>query len=100
MRIPEHQRPELHHADEPAQVQNLRIRVTSGHNARKVEEFGTLVDLRPEALFQGFLCGAERRGFFDEVEVGEDADDFGEAVRLEDVQELERFLYSVLLQYN
>jgi hypothetical protein len=51
-----------------------------------------LVYFGPEALFECFFGIFEGCGFFDEVEVGEDANDFGEAVRLEDVEEFKTFL--------
>ena len=83
---------ELHDRDEAGEVENLGVGVAAVEDAREVEELCALVDLRPEALLEGLFGVFECRGFFDEVEVGEDADDFGETVRLEDVEKLEGFL--------
>ena len=96
MRVAEDERAELHHADEAREVHDLGVGVASVEHTGEVEELRALVDFRPEALLEHLLGGAQRRGFLDEVEVGKDADDLGEAMGLEDVEELEGFLWCVL----
>ena len=59
---------------------------------REVEQFRPLVDFSPEALLESLLHLAQFGCVGEGVEVGEDAHDLGEAVDLEDVQELERLL--------
>lgn len=80
---------ELHDADEAGEVEDLGVGVAPVEHAGEVEELGALVDLGPEALLEGLFGVFECRGLLDEVEVGEDADDLGEAMGLEDVEELE-----------
>jgi hypothetical protein len=71
---------------------NLRIGVSTVEDAGEIEQFGALVDLCPEPLFELLfgvaLCGE----FFDEVEVSKNTDDFGKAVGLQYIEKLERFL--------
>jgi hypothetical protein len=93
VRVAEHERAELEDAEEAREVQDLPVRVPPVEDAGEVEELRTRVDLRPEPLLERFLRVLERRGLADEVEVGEHAEDLGEAVGLEDVQELECFLW-------
>jgi hypothetical protein len=52
-----------------------------------------LIDLSPEAFLERLFSRFERFGLFDEIKVGEDADDFWETVRLKDVKEFEGFLW-------
>ena len=86
---PPHQRTELHHADEPAQVVHLGLLVLLAvHHAREVKQLGTLVHLRPEPLLEVLLGALQRLGVLEGVEVREDAHDPGEAVHLTDVEEL------------
>jgi len=54
-----------------------------------------LINFCPETLFESFLCGFEGCGFFYEVKVGEDTNDFGEAMGLENIQELECLLQRI-----
>ena len=68
------------------------VRVAAVYDTGEVEELGTLVDFCPKAFLESLLSVFEGRGLLDEVEVGENTNDFGEAVGLEDVEELERFL--------
>jgi hypothetical protein len=92
MLIPKHQRPKLHDADEPAKVHDLLIRVTAVQHAGKVEELGALVNLGPKSVLDSLFGISESGGLADEVQVGQDADDFRESVGLEDVDKLEGFL--------
>lgn len=80
MRVSEYKRSEFHDGDETGEVQDFGIGVPAIDNARKIKEFCALVDLSPKTLFECFLCSFERSCPFNEVEVGEDADDFGETV--------------------
>ena len=98
MRIAENERAELHDGDEARKVEDLGVGITAVKHTGQVEELSTLVNFCPEAFLQSFLGRFEGRGLLDEVEVGEHADDFGEAMRLEDVEELERFLGRVRTQ--
>lgn len=92
MGVAEDERPEFHDGDEAGEVEDLGVRVSAVEDAREVEKLGPLIDFCPEALFKGLFGCANEGGFFDKVEVGEDADDFGKAMRLEDVEEFKCFL--------
>lgn len=92
MGVAEDERPELHDGDEAGEVEDLGVRVPAVENSGEVEELGSLVDFCPESLFEGFFGRSNEGGFFDEVEVGKDANDFGKAVGLEDVEEFKSFL--------
>lgn len=92
MRIAKYERAEFHDRDKTGEVEDLGVGISTIEDTGEVEEFCSLVDFCPESLFEGFLCGFEGGGFFDEVEVGKDTDDFGEAMGLEDVEKLEGFL--------
>lgn len=94
MRVAEDERAEFHDADESREVKDLSVGVAAVQDTREVEELRALVDFSPETLFERFLGILKYSGLFDEVKVGEDSDDFGETVSLEDVEELERFLVS------
>ena len=59
-----------------------------------------MVYFGPKTFLQGLFGVLEGSGFLDEVEVGEDANDFGKAVRLEDVEELECFLVADQLEQD
>lgn len=61
---------ELHDADKPAQIVDFRIRVPPVKDSREVEEFGTVVDFRPESFLEKLLGLALSADFFYEVEVG------------------------------
>ena len=93
MGVAEDERPELHDGDEAGEVEDLSVRIAAVENSGEVEKLGSLVDFCPESLFESFFGHSDEGGLFDEVEVGEDADDFGEAVRLEDVEEFKSFLW-------
>lgn len=69
MCVTEHQGAEFHDADESGEIENFGVRVSAIENAGKVEEFGALIDLCPETLFEGLFCIAKDGGFFDEVKV-------------------------------
>ena len=92
MLIAEDEGAEFHDGDEAGEVEDFSVGITSIKDAREVEELGTLVNLGPEALFQSLLCSTEGSGLPDEVEVCEDADDFGETVGLQNIEELKCFL--------
>lgn len=92
MCVAEYEGAELHHGDEAGQVKNLSVGVAAVQDAREVEQFGPLVDLRPEALLQSLFGVLQGGGFLDEVEVGEYSDDLRESMRLQDVKELKGFL--------
>lgn len=98
MSVAEDKGSELHDGDEAGEIEDFGVRIAAVEHARQVEELGTLVDLRPKTLFQGLLGSAEGCSLLNEVKVGEDADNFGEAMRLQDVEELECFLLEGQLQ--
>lgn len=93
MCVAEHEGAELHHGDEAGEVEDLGVGVPAVQDAREVEEFGPLIDLRPEAFLQGLFGVLQGGGLLDEVEVGEYSDDLRKPMRLQDVEELESFLY-------
>ena len=92
--VAEYEGAELHDADEAGEVQDLRVGVSPVQDTREVEEFRSLVYFGPEPLLECLFGIFENGGFFDEVEVGEDADNLGEPMGLQDVQEFEGFLWS------
>ena len=92
MLIPEDQRPELHDGDEAGEEVDLGVGIPAVDDAGEGEELRALVDLGPESMFQSFLGVFQGGGFLDQVEVGEEAEDFGKAVRLENIEEFKGFL--------
>ena len=92
MRVPVNKGTELHDRDEAGEVENFGVGVAAVEHARKVEELSTLVNFCPESLLQSFLGCAEGCSFLNKVKVGEHTDDFREPMRLENVEEFERFL--------
>ena len=88
MGIAEDKRAELHDGDKTRQVEDFGIRIASIEDARKVKKLCTLINFSPEALFQGLFSRTQSGCLFDEVEMGENANDFWEAMGLEDVEEL------------
>lgn len=77
--------PELHDGDETREVHNFGVGIPTIDNPGEIEELCALVNLRPETFFEGFFSAADDGSLFDEVEVGEDADDFGEPMGLKDI---------------
>lgn len=100
MRISENERSEFHDGDETGEIEDFSIGISAIDNSRKIEEFCALIYFCPETLFKSFFCGFEGCSFFNEVKVGEDTYDFGEAVGLEDIEELERLLQRIQLFFN
>ena len=92
MCVAEYEGAEFHHGDETAEILYLLVGVATIEDAGQVKELGTLIDFGPEALLESLFGGALGGDFFDEIKVGKDTDDFGEAVRLQDVEELKGFL--------
>lgn len=82
MVVPEDQRSELHGGDEAAHVVDLGIGITAVQDTGEVEELGAIVDLGPETLLEGFLGFTLQGDLLDEVQMGEDADDFWKTVCL------------------
>jgi len=95
MGISENERSEFHDGDETGEIEDFSVGISAINNSRKIEEFCALVYFCPETLFESFLCGFEGCSFFYEVKVGEDTYDFGEAVGLEDIEELECLLQRI-----
>src|SRR6266550_2135389 len=90
--VSEDQRSEFHDGDEAREVEDLRIRISAIENAGEVKQLRPLVDFGPKSLFESFFSRSYDGSFFDKVQVGKDANDFGKSVGLEDVEEFERFL--------
>jgi len=80
--ITENERAELHDTDEAGEVENLGVRIAAVEYAGKIEQFSTLINLRPETLLERFFSRAKGRSLFDEIEVGQDTDDFWKPMRL------------------
>lgn len=76
----------------PTQVEDLAIRVTTVHDAREVEHFGSIINLGPETVLKALLLRLEGGGSLDEVEVGEDGDELGKSVGGEGREGFEGFL--------
>lgn len=93
MLIAEDKGPKLHDGDEAGKEIDLGIGVSSVDDTREGEQLRTLVDLGPEPVLEALLRIFERRGFSNQVEMGEEAENFGEPVGLQDIQELESFLH-------
>ena len=92
VRIAKSEGPKLEHRDEPAQIRNFSVRITTIENTRKIEKLCALINLGPETFFQHFLSVSLRAGLLDEIKVREHANDFGKPMGLKDVQKLECFL--------
>ena len=84
VRVPKDQRAKLGDRDEPAQVEDLAVWVAAVEDAAEVEHLCSVVDLCPEAVLEPFLLSLESGRRLDEIEMGQDADDLGHAVRGED----------------
>lgn len=90
--VPEDQRTELHDANEATEQVDFSVRVATVDDTREMEELGTLVDFCPETMLQPLLGVLECLLLLDEVEVSQKTNDFGETVRLKNVEKLECFL--------
>lgn len=100
MLVPKDEWSEFHDRNEPRQEVDFGVGVSTVQDPRKGEKFGSLVNFRPESVLQPFLGVFERRGFLDKIHVREEAEDFGETVRLQNVEELERFLQRSVSIHN
>mmetsp|Transcript_45142 Transcript_45142/g.130690 ORF Transcript_45142/g.130690 Transcript_45142/m.130690 type:complete len:662 (-) Transcript_45142:545-2530(-) len=89
--LPPRQQGRLGNGDEARQVLDLVAVVAAILQAAEVEELGALVHLGPEAVLQRLLGLPQLLVVLEDIQVGEHADDAGEAVHLEDVDELEGF---------
>lgn len=76
----------------PGQILDLPVRIPPIQDTAQVEHLGAVVDLGPKAMLEALLLSLESRGSFDEVEVGEDRDDLGQAMGREGRQDFESFL--------
>lgn len=82
MAISEYERTELHHTDETREVEDFAVGIPTVEDTGKIKEFCALIDFCPKSLFECFLGVLEDGLFLDEVEMGEDADDFWKSVGL------------------
>ena len=82
MLIAEDEGAELHDGDEAGEVEDLGVGVATVENAGEIEELRTLVDLCPKTLFECLFGRTKGGSLLNEVEVGEDTDDFGETMGL------------------
>ncbi len=92
MGVAEDEGSKFHDRNETRKIEDLGVRVATIDDSGKIEEFRALVYFCPEAFFEGLFSCFQGGGFFDEVEVGEIADDFRETMRLKDIQKFKRFL--------
>lgn len=92
VRVTEYKRAKFHYRDKTTEILDLLVGVTAIDNTGEIKELGTLIDFRPETLLEGLLGGTLCSDLFYEIKVSENTDDFREAVRLENVDELECFL--------
>lgn len=92
MGVPEDEGAEFHDADKASEVQNFGVGISTIEHTGEVKKFCTLVDFGPEALFESLFGVLEGCSFFHEVEVGKDADNFWESMRLENIEKFEGFL--------
>lgn len=68
------------------------IRIPAIEHAREIKQLRALVDLSPESFLELFFGLALSAKFLDEVEMSEDADNFGESMGLKYIQKFKRFL--------
>ncbi len=93
MGVAEDEGSELHDTDKAREVKNFGVGISSIKNTREIEELCALVYFCPETLLEDFLRVLECRSFLDQVKVSEHGDNFWEAVRLQNIRELEGLLY-------
>ena len=62
---------ELHNRNESRQVQNIPLVVQIEAHGTEVEKLGSVVDLRPETMFQGPFCPVHRFTSFQHVQMSE-----------------------------
>lgn len=82
---------ELGDVDEATEVEDLAVGVSAVEDSREVKHLGAVVHFGPEAVLESLLLSLEGGCFFNEVEVGEDGDDFRQAVRVQRRQRFESF---------
>lgn len=58
MRIPENQRPKLHHRDEASEILDFGVRIAAVEDSRKIKELGALIDFSPEPFLEGLFGGS------------------------------------------
>ena len=90
MRLPPAQRPELHHRDEPRQVQHLPVQVPTVLDPRKVKQLGTLVYLAPEPVLERLLRLLQRLGVRERIQVRQHPHHLRKPVHLHQIQKLKR----------
>lgn len=78
--------------DEPTEIEYFSIRITTIHYPTQVEHLCSIVNFSPESILESFLLGFECRGCLDEIEMGENGDDFRQTMRSEGGKCFERFL--------
>lgn len=82
MGVSKDKRPEFYDGDEPREVQDFIVGIPTVENTRKVEKLCPLIYLCPEPFLQSLFCVSEGRCLFDQIQVGEHADDFWETMGL------------------
>ena len=92
MGVAEDEGAKLHDADEAGEILYFSVWIATVEHAGEVEKFGTLIDLCPEAFLESFFGVAESSCFFYEIEMGQDTNDFGKTVRLENVEKFKSLL--------
>lgn len=100
MGVSESQGAELLLADEACEVVDFSIWITSIDDTTEIVELGTRVGLCCESSLEALLCGADGGGLFDEIQMGENAHDLGEAVCLEDVEKFHRLHFKAKRRIN
>jgi len=85
MCISEDEGPELHNGDEAREIHDFGVWISTVDDPGQVEELRALVNFCPETFFEGFFRAADDGSLFDEVEVCEDADDFGKSMGLKNI---------------
>lgn len=61
----------------PTQVENFPIWIPPVHDSTQVKHFSSIVHFCPETILESLLLRFESCWCFDEVEMGEDRDEFG-----------------------
>lgn len=83
---------EFHDGNEPGQIKDFSVGISPVDNSGEVEKLRALVYFRPKTFFEGFFGDFQSSSLFNEVEMGENADDFWEAMRLKNIQKLKCLL--------
>ena len=81
----------LDSGNEQGQLFDFIFQVLAIDDTTEVEHFGSIVNVRPEPLFEEFFGFSQVFGCPELIQMSEDPHHFGETVRLQYVEEFKRF---------